>query len=85
MKYNFYILTTTGMKNGFVNSNYDFSNAPFGFVPYRKLSSSTAELAVLEDFWKCVDIVLKENNCNHTHFIRAVRAYCDDVLYGEMT
>ena len=83
MQYNFYILTTEGMKNATVNVNSDFECAPFGYVPYRVISTCTCEPAVITDFWDSVDLVLSANNLSSTDYIRAVRAYSNDKLYGE--
>ena len=83
MQYDFYILTTEGMKNATVNVNRDFECAPFGYVPYREISTCTCEPAVITDFWDCVDQVLSANNLSSTDYIRAVRAYSNDKLYGE--
>lgn len=83
MQYNFYILTTEGLKNSIVDTTSDFEYAPFGFVSYRQLSSCKCGPNVIEDFWNCVDIVLKNNNLTSTDFVRAVRAYSDGKLYGE--
>lgn len=83
MKYIFYIETSNGILIDTVQSSYDFSGAPFGFTSYR--GSSTCELpsAVVDDFWDCIDIILIKNNLTPQNFIRAIRAYCNDVLYGE--
>lgn len=83
MQYDFYILTTEGMKNATVNVNSDFECAPFGYVPYRAISTCTCEPAVITDFWDCVDQVLLANNLSSTDYIRAVRAYSNGKLYGE--
>lgn len=84
MQYDFYILTTEGMKNATVTTDSDFDCAPFGYVPYRAVSSCTCEPQVLEDFWTCVDIVLTINNLTSTDYVRAVRAYSNSKLYGEL-
>ena len=83
MQYDFYILTTQGMKNSTVTSDSDFDCAPFGYVPYRVVSTCTCEPEVIDDFWTCVDIVLSENNLSSSDYIRAVRAYSNGKLYGE--
>jgi len=83
MQYDFYILTTQGMKNSTVTSDSDFDCAPFGYVPYRVVSTCTCEPEVINDFWTCVDIVLSENNLSSSDYIRAVRAYSNGKLYGE--
>lgn len=83
MIYDFYILTTEGMKNYNVTSDSDFDCAPFGYVPYRVTSTCTCAPAVLNDFWRCVDNVLEANNMNSSQFVRAVRAYSNGQLYGE--
>jgi hypothetical protein len=83
MIYDFYILTTDGMKNATVTTNSDFDCAPFGYVPYRAISSCTCEPEILEDFWNCVDQVLSNNNLTSAEYIRAVRAYSNNILYGE--
>lgn len=85
MLYNFYIQTNQGLKNFFVESTHDFECAPFGFVPYRVVSSCQCEPEVIEDFWRCVDLVLAAHNLNHEHYVRAVRAYKDNGdLCGEI-
>ena len=83
MQYDFYIMTTQGLKNATVTTDSDFDCAPFGFVPYRVVSTCDCEPQVIEDFWNCVDNVLTHNNLTSTDFIRAVRAYSDSKLYGE--
>jgi hypothetical protein len=84
MQYNFYILTTDGMKNATVTTDSDFDCAPFGYVPYRVVSTCTCEPQVLEDFWACVDNVLTAHNLTSNDYIRAVRAYSNGKLYGEL-
>lgn len=84
MQYNFYILTTDGMKNATVSVDSDFDCAPFGYVPYRIISTCTCESQVIEDFWTCVDSVLTTNNLTSSNYIRAVRAYCNGKRYGEI-
>lgn len=85
MKYNFFILTDQGLKNFIVDSNNDFSCAPFGFVPYRVISTCECDLSVIDDFWRCVDQVLDANNLDSSNYVRAVRAYTEDgVLCGEI-
>jgi len=84
MQYDFYILTTEGMKNATVTTDSDFDCAPFGYVPYRAVSSCTCEPQVLEDFWTCVDSVLTVNNLTSNDYVRAVRAYSNSKLYGEL-
>lgn len=83
MQYEFYILTTEGMKNATVTTDSDFDCAPFGYVPYRMISSCTCAPAILDDFWRCVDNVLEANNMASNQFVRAVRAYSNGKLYGE--
>lgn len=83
MQYNFYILTTNGMKNATVNVDSDFHCAPFGYVPYRVTSTCECSPEVLTSFWNCVDQVLEAHNLTSNDFIRAVRAYSDGILYGE--
>lgn len=83
MIYDFYIMTSHGMKNGNVNSISDFSYAPFGYVPYRASSSCECDPQIIEDFWSSVDQVLSMNNLTKNEFIRAVRAFSDGKLYGE--
>lgn len=84
MNYDFYIETVYGLKNYNVSSIYDFSYAPFGVVPYKENGSCTLAQNVIDDFWRCVDEVLQNNNCTSQDFIRAVRAYSDGKLYGEI-
>ena len=50
------------MKNATVTTDSDFDCAPFGYVPYRVISTCTCEPEVLEDFWMCVDTVLATHN-----------------------
>lgn len=83
MQYDFYILTTDGLKNATVTSEIDFDCAPFGHVPYRVISSCDCDPPVIDDFWRCVDNVLESNNLTSDKFIRAVRAYSNGKLYGE--
>jgi hypothetical protein len=83
MQYDFYILTTDGMKNATVNVDSDFECAPFGYVPYRVTSTCTCEPSVIEDFWNSVDSVLSAYNLTSTDYIRAVRAFSNGKLYGE--
>ena len=83
MQYDFYILTTDGMKNATVTTDSDFDCAPFGYVPYRVISTCTCAPNVLADFWQCVDTVLSVNNLTSVEYVRAVRAYADGKLYGE--
>jgi hypothetical protein len=84
MQYDFYILTTDGMKNATVTTDSDFDCAPFGYVPYRVISTCTCEPHVLEDFWMCVDNVLATHNLTSDNYIRAVRAYNNGKHYGEL-
>lgn len=83
MIYDFYVLTIFGMKNATVTTDSDFDCAPFGYVPYRVVSTCTCEPSVIEDFWTCVDNVLSENNLTSSDYTRAVRAYSNGKLYGE--
>lgn len=83
MIYDFYIMTKDGLKNATVTTDSDFDCAPFGFVPYRIVSTCDCEPQVIADFWDCVDKVLLENNLKSTDYVRAVRAYSDGKLYGE--
>ena len=71
------------MKNATVTTDSNFDCAPFGYVPYRAISSCTCEPKILTDFWQCVDTVLSVNNLTSTEYVRAVRAYSDGKLYGE--
>jgi hypothetical protein len=84
MIYDFYVLTMFGMKNATVTTDSDFDCAPFGYVPYRVVSTCTCELQVIEDFWTCVDNVLSENNLTPSDYTRAVRAYSNGKCYGEL-
>lgn len=84
MRYDFYVLTTDGMKSTEVESDQDFECAPFGFVPYRVTSSCECAPAVIEDFWRCVDEVLAAHNITSDCYVRAVRAYKENrELCGE--
>jgi hypothetical protein len=82
MQYYFYVMTTEGLMNGIVDSDSDFTLAPFGFAPYRD-TSSECDSATLDDFWRCVDMILTINNLTSEHYVRAIRAYSDGKLYGE--
>ena len=84
MDYKFFILTTDGIKSSSVASEYDFSCAPFGWVPYRVISSCECEQEVIDDFWRCIDIVLEKNNIKSSDFIRAIRAEVDNQIFGEV-
>lgn len=84
MQYNFYIQTTQGLKNATVESESDFSCAPFGYVPYRQISTCECDPEVITNFWDCIDQVLASNNLSTNDFIRAVRAYSNGILYGEI-
>lgn len=85
MKYTFQILTNSGIIDSIVESGFDFSYAPFGFVSYRYESTCELTQEIIEDFWNCVDRVLENNNKTHLDYIRAVRAYDDQGrLYGEI-
>jgi hypothetical protein len=83
MIYDFYVLTTLGMKNATVTTDSDFDCAPFGYVPYRAISSCTCDSNIIDDFWNCVDDVLSAHNLTSTEYTRAVRAYSNGKLYGE--
>jgi hypothetical protein len=83
MNYEFFIQTTDGIVSATVSSNSDFSCAPFGWVPYRAISSCECEPEIIDDFWRCIDIVLVENNVKSSNFVRAIRAEIDDKIYGE--
>lgn len=83
MQYDFYIQTKDGLKNAMVDCDSDFDCAPFGYVPYREISTCTCAPTVTSDFWNCVDEVLTANNQTSLSFVRAVRAYSNGILYGE--
>jgi hypothetical protein len=83
MEYRFQILIKSGIIESLVQSESDFSCAPFGYVPYRVISTCECEPQVIDDFWNCVDIVLQNNNATTDDYIRAVRAYVGDTIYGE--
>lgn len=82
MIYDFYILTTHGVKNAIVESQYNFNGAPFGGVPYRSPSTCQLSQVIIDSFWNCVDSVLSQNSLESSDFINAERAYSDGVLYG---
>jgi hypothetical protein len=84
MIYNFFILTTEGLKSANVDSNHDFNCAPFGGVPYRVVSSCDCDPPVIEDFWRCIDEVLSKNQLTSVNFIRAIRAESGNTVYGEI-
>jgi len=75
MQYTFQVLTTEGIKETLVESVFDFSNAPFGYVPYRFSSSSECSQYTLDEFWNCIDIVLQNNNLTNEDYIRAICAF----------
>lgn len=83
MQYKFYVLTTAGLVSGDIESDQDFINAPFGYVPYRVVSSCECTSELLDSFWQAVDQVLTINGLTQQDYIRAVRAYRDGVLIGE--
>lgn len=84
MQYDFYVLTDQGLKNATVNSISDFSCAPFGFVPYRVISTCDCDPQIIQDFWYCVDLVLDAHKLTSKNYVRAVRAYKEDgSLCGE--
>ena len=82
MIYDFYRLTTQGVKNAIVESQYNFNGAPFGGVPYRSPSTCQLSQVIIDSFWNCVDSVLLQNLLESSDFIKAERAYSDGVLYG---
>lgn len=82
MIYDFYILTTQGVKNATVESQYNFNGAPFGGVTYRSPSTCQLPQVIVDSFWNCVDDVLKQNSLESFDFINAERAYSGGVLYG---
>jgi len=84
MIYDFYIQTTDGIKNASVESSFDFSSAPFGVVPYGQVGSCECSADLISDFWRCVDLVLLKHSTNNETFVRAVRAYSNNKLYGEL-
>lgn len=85
MEYNFFILTKNKIVTEKVNSDYNFSQAPFGFVSYRSECSCDCSQELIDDFWNCIHLVLKNNNLNSDDFVRAIRAYdSNNKLYGEL-
>jgi hypothetical protein len=84
MDYKFFILTTDGVVSANITSECDFSCAPFGYVPYRVVSSCECDPPVIEDFWRCIDEVLSENQLTSMNFIRAIRAESENNIYGEI-
>lgn len=85
MQYDFYIETTQGIKHTIIQSQYEFSGAPFGFVPYRFTGSCQLDQIIIDDFWRCVDLVLQDHNLSSDHFIRAIKAYSSGIIYGEIS
>jgi len=71
MQYNLYIETTQGMKNAMVDSPHVFAGAPFGYVPYRKSGSCELDQTIIDDFWRCVDIVLEQNELTADESIKS--------------
>jgi hypothetical protein len=85
MNYTFYILTTSGIKTGTVDSDINFSAAPFGVVPYRLNGSCELNEETVTKFWDVIDLVLTQNHISSTEFIRAIRAVQPDgTIYGEV-
>jgi len=84
MEYKFQILTTEGIKESIVESNSNFSCAPFGFVPYRFVSTCECSQEILDDFWRCIDVVLKNNNLTSENYIRTIRAISNEIIFGEI-
>lgn len=84
MLYTFYILTDSGLVSGIVESNFDFSTAPFGYVPYRMTGTCALGSEVIDDFWRCIDIVLGETGKTSNEFVRAIGARSDDRIFGEV-
>lgn len=74
MEYKFQILTTEGIKESIVESDSDFSCAPFGYVPYRFISTCDCSQEILDDFWRCIDVVLQNNNLTSENYIRSICA-----------
>ena len=83
MIYDFYILSDTGIISAQVNSDSDFSCAPFGFARYRTASTCNCEPSIIQDFWRCVDDVLVYHNKTSNNFIRAIRAINNNTIHGE--
>jgi hypothetical protein len=83
MQYIFQVLTTEGLKESTVESNYDFSGALFGYVPYRTMSTCECDPSVIDDFWRCVDVVLINNNLTSKNYIRSIRSWSNGQMYGE--
>jgi len=83
MKYTFQILTTQGMIQGDVESEIDFNNAPFGYVPYRAICSCECSQEVIDGFWNSVDMVLQQNNLTSSEYVRAIRAITENHICGE--
>lgn len=83
MKHKFQILTTRGIMEATVESQSDFRYAPFGYVPYRATSSCTCNDTIINDFWNIIDLVLDANNLTKDDFIRAIRVYVNNEIYGE--
>lgn len=84
MEYNFFVLTTQGLKNANVDSPYLFGGAPFGYTPYHLNGSCELDQIIIDDFWRCVDSVLEQNSLTSAEFVRVVKAYCGSILYGEV-
>jgi len=83
MQYKFQILANGTIIESVVESDSDFSCAPFGYVPYRAISTCDCLSEILEDFWHCVDLVLENNNMTSADYERAIRAYRDELIFGE--
>jgi len=85
MRYKFYILTSGNIvKSGEVDTDTNFSCAPFGFVPYRSGCSCTCSPEDLESFWDCIDQVLKQNTLTSSDFVRAIKAESEGGVIGEV-
>ena len=85
MEYYFKILTTDGVKYGTVISSEDLYDCPFGAVAYRARCSCERTQDIIDEFWRCIDEVLVQNNLTSSEFVRAMNAIVDGItLYGEL-
>jgi hypothetical protein len=77
------IETTAGEKTAQVTQSNFTDEYPFGFVPYRKMGTSTRTPTEVSNFWDAVDTVLAAHGLNSSHFIRAISAVQGQVSVGE--
>jgi hypothetical protein len=84
MKYNFDLQLSNGVISGNIETDMDLAHAPFGFVGYRKQCSSIMSEIELNEFWNLIDVVLLQNNKSPNELIRVIRAYNQNINFGEL-